>query len=221
MVGIRLDSGDLAYLSIEARKLLDAAGFPQAQIVASNDLDERIIESLKQQGAKITVWGVGTKLATAYDQPALGGVYKLGALADASGQWHPKLKLSEQAVKTTIPGVLQVRRFATDQGLVADMIYDLVRGVDPRLTIVDSRDPTRQRKLPPEATASDLLEPMLRGGRRARPNESLESIRERAAGQVQALHPSIRRFLHPHEYPVGIDLGLHEFRQQQIAAARS
>src|SRR5262245_40889894 len=96
MVGIRLDSGDLAYLSIEARKLLDEAGFPQAKIVASNDLDERIIESLKQQGATIAVWGVGTKLATAYDQPALGGVYKLGALQDASGVWQPKLKLSEQ-----------------------------------------------------------------------------------------------------------------------------
>src|SRR5262249_34743680 len=77
LAGIRLDSGDLAYLSIEARKILDAAGFTQAVIVGSNDLDEHLITSLKQQGATISVWGVGTKLATAYDQPALGGVYKL------------------------------------------------------------------------------------------------------------------------------------------------
>ncbi|MDA1229657.1 MAG: nicotinate phosphoribosyltransferase, partial [Planctomycetota bacterium] len=87
MVGIRLDSGDLAWLSIEARKLLDAGGFQDAAIVASNDLDERLIASLKQQGATIGVWGVGTKLVTAYDQPALGGVYKLGAMMDAAGEW--------------------------------------------------------------------------------------------------------------------------------------
>jgi len=85
MVGIRLDSGDLAWLSIEARKILDEAGFPKAVIVASNDLDEHIIASLKEQGAKINVWGVGTKLITAYDQPALGGVYKLGRFAVTTG----------------------------------------------------------------------------------------------------------------------------------------
>ena len=221
MVGIRLDSGDLAYLSIAARKLLDDAGFPQAQIVASNDLDERIIESLKQQGATIAVWGVGTKLATAYDQPALGGVYKLGAMQDAAGVWQPKLKLSEQAIKTTIPGVLQVRRFRTPDGPCGDMIFDEARGVDPRLSIVDCKDPTRQRRLPAEATASDLLAPTLRGGRRVAPAEPLAAIRSRAAEQVAGLHPSIRRFLNPHEYPVGIDLGLHEFRQQLIHSARA
>jgi nicotinate phosphoribosyltransferase len=221
MVGIRLDSGDLAYLSIAARKLLDDAGFPQAQIVASNDLDERIIESLKQQGATIAVWGVGTKLATAYDQPALGGVYKLGAMQDAAGVWQPKLKLSEQAIKTTIPGVLQVRRFRTPDGPCGDMIFDEARGVDPRLSIVDCKDPTRQRRLPAEATASDLLAPALRGGRRVAPAEPLAAIRSRAAEQVAGLHPSIRRFLNPHEYPVGIDLGLHEFRQQLIHSARA
>ncbi len=101
LVGIRLDSGDLAALSIQARKLLDDAGFRDAKIVASNDLDERLMESLKNQGAQISVWGVGTKLVTAYDQPALGGVYKLGAIQDEQGHWHPKLKLSEQPIKTS------------------------------------------------------------------------------------------------------------------------
>ena len=88
MVGIRLDSGDLAWLSIEARKMLDAAGFPKAIVVASNDLDEHIIESLKLQGAAINVWGVGTRLVTAYDDPALGGVYKLAAIRRPDGAWE-------------------------------------------------------------------------------------------------------------------------------------
>jgi nicotinate phosphoribosyltransferase len=96
MIGIRLDSGDLAYLSIEARKILDEAGFKDAAILATNDLDEHIIQSLKSQGATIAVWGVGTRLATAFDQPALGGVYKLGAIQDEHGIWRSKLKLSEQ-----------------------------------------------------------------------------------------------------------------------------
>jgi nicotinate phosphoribosyltransferase len=117
MVGIRLDSGDLAYLSIEARKILDAGGFPAARILASNDLDEHLIASLKEQGAKIGVWGVGTKLVTAYDQPALGGVYKLSAIHEGgdaesgdgggntggAGRWRHTVKLSEQAAKTSNP----------------------------------------------------------------------------------------------------------------------
>jgi nicotinate phosphoribosyltransferase len=220
MVGIRLDSGDLAHLSIEARKLLDEAGFPKAQILATNDLDERIIESLKQQGATIAVWGVGTKLATAYDQPALGGVYKLGALQDADGRWQPKLKLSEQAIKTSIPGVLQVRRFETAAGFTGDMILDELRGADERRTIVDSKDPTRHRRMPAEAAFADLLQPALRGGQPVGSPESLEQIRSRVREQLARLQPGVRRFLHPHEYPVGIDLGLHEFRQQLIMQAR-
>src|SRR2546430_5060112 len=112
MAGIRLDSGDLAYLSIEARKILDEGGFSDAKILASNDLDEHIITSLKDQDAKINIWGVGTKLATAFDQPALGGIYKLGAMRDEAGKWQYKLKLSEQTAKISVPGVLQVRRFS-------------------------------------------------------------------------------------------------------------
>src|SRR5207247_6423562 len=111
LAGIRLDSGDLAYLSIKARKILDAAGFEDADILASNDLNEHLIASLKQQGAAINVWGVGTMLVTAYDQPALGGVYKLSAICKPDGTRDYKVKLSEQAVKVTNPGVLQVRRF--------------------------------------------------------------------------------------------------------------
>src|SRR6266849_1713418 len=127
LAGIRLDSGDLAFLSIKARKILDEAGFKDAVIVASNDLDEHIIESLKLQGATINVWGVGTKLVTAYDQPALGGVYKLSAIRKTDGSWEHKVKLSEQTAKVTNPGVLQVRRFQEGKEFIGDAIYDEAR----------------------------------------------------------------------------------------------
>ena len=111
MIGIRLDSGDLAWLSVEARKILDEVGFPKAVIVASNALDEHIISSLKDQGAKINVWGVGTKLVTAYDQPALGGVYKLGAIRGQDGRWNYKVKLSEQTAKVSTPEYIKCADF--------------------------------------------------------------------------------------------------------------
>ena len=220
MVGIRLDSGDLAYLSIEARKILDEAGFPDASIVASNDLDEHAIEHLRSQGACIAVWGVGTKLATAYDQPALGGVYKLGALCDSDGTWQPKLKLSEQAIKTSIPGTLQVRRYENDSGLVGDMIFDELHGIDPRGIIVDAQDPTRRQNLSASERFQDLLIPVVRNGTLSTPFEDFTSIRQRRQENLQALHPSIRRFVHPHEFPVGLDIGLHELRDAMIHQAR-
>lgn len=219
MVGIRLDSGDLAYLSIEARKILDDAGFPNAAIVASNDLDEHIIENLKSQGSQIAIWGVGTKLATAFDQPALGGVYKLAAIQQTDGTWQPKVKLSEQAIKTSIPGTLQVRRYMEDGRMVGDMIYDEQVGVDPRRVIVDSKDATRRKRLA-ETTSVELLRPAMLGGKRVAMAESLKDIRERAQRQLASLHPTIRRFMNPHEYPVGLDIGLHELRDNMIHEAR-
>jgi len=114
LAGVRLDSGDLAHLSIEARRLLDEAGFPDARIVASNDLDEHLIGSILEQGARIDTFGVGTKLVTAFDQPALGGVYKLGAYRNGEGRWHDAIKLSEQPIKISNPGVLGVKRLRRD-----------------------------------------------------------------------------------------------------------
>ncbi len=221
MVGIRLDSGDIAYLSIEARKILNDAGFPDATIVASNDLDEHIIENLRTQGAQIAVWGVGTKLTTAYDQPALGGVYKLGALQDGSKVWQPKIKLSEQAIKTSVPGTLQVRRYLKDDGMVGDMIYDETRGLDDRQVIVDIKDPTRTKRLVATEQSQDLLTPIIRDGETVAVAEGLDAIRERANQSLQSLHASSRRFMNPHEYPVGLDIGLHELRHQIIQQARN
>ncbi len=221
LVGIRLDSGDLAYLSIEARHMLDEAGFPKAAIVASNDLDEEIIASLKQQGAKISVWGVGTKLVTAYDQPALGGVYKLSAIRKAGGAWKYKVKLSEQAVKTSTPGILQVRRFRDANGYVADMIYDIDLGAPDKTTIIDPLEPIRRKDLDSSKfTHEDLLVPLFRNGAAVYTQPSLEEIRLRAMTQLQGFHQGVRRLVNPHGYPAGLEQHLHDMKMKLILAAR-
>jgi nicotinate phosphoribosyltransferase len=218
--GIRLDSGDLAYLSIEARKILDAGGFPDAQILASNDLDEHVITSLKQQGAAIQVWGVGTKLITAYDQPALGGVYKLSALRKSDGTWQHKIKLSEQAAKASNPGILQVRRFQQGHEFIGDAIYDELRPVPERFIIVDPLDATRRKQIPEDAKWEDLLTPILRQGQAVGEPPALQAIRQRAQSQLAMLHPGIKRFEHPHQYPAGLESGLHELKTRLILAAK-
>jgi nicotinate phosphoribosyltransferase len=218
--GIRLDSGDLAYLSQEARKLLDEAGFSKAIIVGSSDLDEHIISSLKQQGAAINAWGVGTKLATAYDQPALGGVYKLAALRGPSGQWDYKLKLSEQAAKVTTPGIHQVRRFRSEGEFIGDAIYNLGQPVPERFTIVDPLDPTRRKHLDPNTSGEDLLAPIFRAGKMVCESPAIDQARERVQQQLAMLHPGIKRFTNPHQYPVGLELGLHELKMKLVLKAR-
>lgn len=216
MVGIRLDSGDLAYLSIEARKLLDAAGFSKAVIVASNDLDEHIIASLKQQGARINFWGVGTKLVTGYDQPALGGVYKLAAVRGADGEWDYKVKLSEQAIKVSNPGVLQVRRFTHHGEFVGDMIYNSAGPAPLAPIIVDPNNSTRRKRIPADATAEELLVPIFRRGELVYIEPSLHDTRARAQSQLARLYSGTKRLLNPHEYPVGLESGLFELKTQLI-----
>ena len=221
MIGIRLDSGDLAYLSIEARKLLDEAGFPKARILASNDLDEYLIADLKQQGATIAVWGVGTRLVTAYDQPALGGVYKLSALRDANKKWEHKIKLSEQSVKVSIPGVLQVRRFKDASGhFVADAIYDTLTGIGDGCTIVDPADITRRKIIDAGVAFDDLLVPIFRDRRIVYDQPPLAHVRQRARDQLAALDPTIRRHTNPHRYPAGLEERLYDLRNDMIFAAR-
>jgi nicotinate phosphoribosyltransferase len=220
VVGIRLDSGDLAFLSIEARRMLDEAGFPDASIVASNELDEHIITSLKEQGARIGVWGVGTKLATAYDQPALGGVYKLAAVRDPDGPWEYRIKLSEQAIKIPIPGLLQVRRFQRYEHFAGDMIFDQAAPMKRDRLIVDRADFTRRKTVPADAAFEDVLVPIMEAGEVVYRSPELPAVRERAAAQRAMLHASIRRFVHPHEYPVGLELGTHERMTALVAEAR-
>lgn len=224
--GIRLDSGDLAYLSIEARRLLDEAGFTDTKIVASNDLDESIITSLKQQGAKIDIWGVGTKLVTAYDQPALGGVYKLAALRNAAGEWDYKMKLSEQTAKISTPGIQQVRRFRDERGFVADMIFDWAtfgeetNGRDAPATLIDPLDFTKRRHFDAGQPHEDLLIPVLVAGRPVYDRPNIHATRARVQEQLANLHPSIKRFVNPHLYPVGLEKGLHERKTALILKLR-
>lgn len=217
--GVRLDSGDLAYLSIEARELLDAAGLTDTAIVASGDLNERLIASLKQQGATIAVWGVGTHLVTAFDEPALGGVYKLSAIREPDGQWRRCVKLSEQAAKSSTPGILQVRRFERGGECIGDMIYDVELGCGGEPWIVDPHDDTRRKRMA-DARHEDLLVPIFRRGNLVYEQPDLSSIRQRTLDQIDRFSASIKRFDNPHEYPAGLEPRLHELRKQLILAAR-
>ncbi len=222
LAGIRLDSGDLAYFSIEARKLLDAAGFQDTSIVASNDLDEYIIASLKEQGAMINVWGVGTKLITAFDQPALGAVYKLTAIRHDQGHWEYKVKLSEQTMKISTPGIQQVRRYTNEKGYTADMIYDTEQTPGSDIsTMIDPMDFTKRRNLSNLWQYEDLLIPILRKGKLVYELPALESIRQRVHEQLPRFHEGIKRFVNPHVYHVGLEKGLYDFKTNLILELRS
>ena len=221
-LGVRLDSGDLSYLSREARQRLDTAGFKDAVIVASNDLDENLITSLKAEGAPIGVWGVGTRLVTGYDDPALGGVYKMVALRkDSSSPWQYKLKLSEQLSKITTPGLQQVRRF-TENGLhVGDMIYDELSTHSTELrTIIDPLDMTRGKMIPESATFEDLLVPMIDAGKNVYNNHGVKQARERCQSDLKKIHESMKRLNSPDGYPVGLEQSLHDRKSKMIMELR-
>ena len=221
LAGIRLDSGDLSYLSIVARGILDQAGFNATQIVASNDLDEHVIASLNEQGAMIDLWGVGTKLVTAFDQPALGGVYKLGAIRRENGPWQKKVKLSEQAVKVSNPGSLQVRRFENQKEYLADMIYDELDGIPTERRIVDIADVTIQRKIPGSAEYRDLLVPIFRRGNLVYERPSIHQMRGLVQSELGRFYTGVKRLLNPHIYPVGLELGLYENKSGLMQETRT
>lgn len=220
LAGIRLDSGDLAYLSREARRLLDEAGFPDAVIVASNDLDEKIIHSLKEQGARIGLWGVGTKLVTGNEEPALGGVYKLTAVRIPGGEWKYKVKISEQSEKTSNPGILQVRRYGTESEDQADVIYDIHTDVSQGCTMIDPMDLTRRKRIPADMPHTDLLVPIFRKGKRVYDSPPLDEMRELARKHLERFHPGIKRVVHPHRYPVGLEKSLFDLKTELVLRAR-
>jgi nicotinate phosphoribosyltransferase len=220
LAGIRLDSGDLNYLSVVARGVLDKAGFNTVKIIASNDLDEHVIGSLNEQGALIDLWGVGTKLVTAFDQPALGAVYKLGAIRSGKGPWQKKVKLSEQAVKVLNPGSLQVRRFEQQSEYLADMIYDGLDGVPRGRTIVDIADVTIHKTMPASAKYHDLLVPIFRRGNLEYERPPIDRIRSLAQTELDRFYKGVKRLLNPHIYTVGLELGLHEIKSRLMQEAR-
>lgn len=221
LAGIRIDSGDLAKLSAYVRDRFDAEGLPYVKIVVSNDLDEYTIQSLLNQGAPVDSFGVGTKLATCYDQPALGCVYKLSAhRAGSDAPWTPVVKLSEQPYKRTIPGVQRVRRYMDADGSpVCDMIYDeaylagegAARGTE--LVAVD--DPALVTEVSGLAYR-ELLQPVVRDGAAVAPREPLGEARARCAAALGSLDPVYKRFLYPQSYMVGMELGLSRVRDELV-----
>lgn len=220
--GIRIDSGDLAYFSNLARKMLNEAGFPEVKIVASNDLDEHIITSLKMQEASIDVWGVGTKLVTAYDQPALGAVYKLSALKSKEGDWVPKIKLSQQTIKINIPGYHNVLRYSADGKAIADMIYMEGLQQGDKVTIIDPIDPTRRKNISVgNAEAEVLLKPIFSKGKKVYDRPSIQQIRKRTQDRLAVFDKTHKRLINPHIYPVGLEASLHEFRTALVLKAKS
>lgn len=215
--GIRLDSGDLAYLSQLARKKLNEAGLSNLKIVASNDLDEYLISSLRQQDAAIDSWGIGTKLVTAFDQPALGGVYKLAAIESKNGEWLDRIKLSEQSIKVNIPGIQQVKRFYKDNVMAGDMIFDQRKDLSGSVKMIDPADPTRTKILDKTIQkCEDLLVPVMEKGKCVYEKESINLLQQRTSQQLKLLDKTIKRFVNPHIYPVGIEETLYNRRLELI-----
>lgn len=220
-VGIRLDSGDLAYLSKLARSMLDEAGFEDAVIVASSDLDEDVILDLRLQGAQIDSYGVGTSLITAYDCPALGGVYKLAA-EEQEGRMVPKIKISENTLKITNPGVKQVTRiYLPDGKATADLIHlvDEEVGDGQPLELFDPVE-TWKRKTVYEYTTRPLLQPILIGGELQYSFPSVMEIQSYAKQELQTFSEEVTRLLNPHAYHVDLSLPLWELKHRLLEEHR-
>ncbi len=215
--GIRLDSGDLAYLSIRARHLLDEAGLRETRIVASGDLDEWIIHDLTIQGARIDLWGVGTRLVTSHNEPSLSGVYKLAAI-EQGGRWTPRLKIAERATKSTIPGIKQVWRMqGGEQWLEGDLIAQAdeeVRPGDPGPVGYHPLIEYEKKRYEGIASVEPLLQPIIRQGRLVFDLPSLPESRQRTRAQLERLHPTSRRLLNPHIYKVSISEKTLRIRQE-------
>lgn len=217
-VGIRLDSGDLAYLSKQARRMLDAAGFEQAKIFASSDLDEDVIQDLKAQGARIDVWGVGTRLITSEGHGALGGVYKIAAEV-VDGAMLPKMKLSDNPEKMTNPGYKKVLRLYSrgTRRALADLIA---------LTgeIIDDTKPLRiyhpllpyQNKVLENFYIRDLLVPVFQEGKQVYRSPVVMEIHEYAKQERETLWPEYKRLLNPHVYKVDLSDGLYDLKQDLL-----
>lgn len=220
--GIRLDSGDLAYLSKKARKMLDEAGYPEAIISASNDLDENLIESLKAQGACITSWGVGTNLITSESQPSFGGVYKLAATYSDDGKWVPKIKLSENSEKITNPGNKQIYRIIEkDSGKVfADYIAleDETFSEKEDLVLFDPIDTWKKSTLKGGSyEMRPLLVPIFLGGKLVYNCPSVEEIKAHCKREQESLWEECRRLTNPHAVHVDLSDKLYEMKKGLLA----
>jgi len=215
--GIRLDSGDLTYLSREARRMLDGAGLKGAIIVGSNDLDEETIFAIRAQGAKIDAWGVGTNLITSKDSPSLGGVYKLAAEGE-KGAFNPRLKVSENISKITNPGIKKIVRFYDQAGkAMADVIAleDEVFVEGKPLTIFDPIQ-TWKRKTLTNFRTRELLIPVFREGKRVCELPKLKDIQTYARKELDSFWDEVKRLTNPHSYIVDLSANLFELKQQLL-----
>lgn len=222
--GIRLDSGDLAYLSKKARKMLDAAGFADAVISASNDLDEFLIDSLKAQGAAITSWGVGTNLITSKDNPSFGGVYKLAAVRDENGTFIPKIKLSENTEKVTNPGNKMIYRIYEKDEKGADKIKaDLICLVDEKyheeddLLLFDPLEPWKKTKLKGGTyTMRPIMQQIFNNGECCYTSPGVMDIRTYCRQELDTLWEETKRLVNPHQVYVDLSKKLYDIKIQLL-----
>jgi nicotinate phosphoribosyltransferase len=209
--GVRIDSGDLSYLSIEARRMLDESGFPAVKIVASNELDEFVIDSIRDGGGKVDIYGVGTRLATCAGEGggALGGVYKLVKIGD-----RPKLKVTSDIAKATLPGDKRLlRAVAPDGSFIQDIISLDEEVIVPGDTVYDPTNPLHYVEIPANALLEDIRSLKMDAGKRVtKETETLDEMADRTASQLARLPRGCLRFINPHRYKVSISRGLNELR---------
>ena len=205
--GIRLDSGDIAFLSKEARKMLDDAGFTDTEVVVSNDLDEYTILNLKAQGARVDAWGIGTKLITAYDQPALGAVYKLVSIENSSGEMEDTIKISGNAEKVTTPGLKNVYRIIDRENGKSEGDYITMHDEHPaseeRLKMFHPVH-TFVSKFVTNFEAINIHQQVIKAGEVIYQNPPLQEIQQYAVGTLELLWDEYKRSLNPEEYPVDL-----------------
>jgi nicotinate phosphoribosyltransferase len=221
LLGIRLDSGDLTFLSREARKLLDEAGFDRTRILGSSDLDEWLIESIKKQGADIDLWGVGTRMVTSYSCPALGGVYKLSAILE-DGEMRPKLKVSDDPEKTTNPGIKKVVRFFDEKNFMRGDVLFFEEEILPENQPIQALHPMLahvHKTYPPRYRREEILVPIFQGGKRVYPLPPLADIQARTLQNLHYLRPEHKRLQNPHIYHVSLGERLFKQKQDLIQAA--
>ena len=203
--------------------MLDEAGLTDCGIVLSNDLDEYTIRSIREEGVEVMSWGVGTKLACAYDQPTLGGVYKLSCTRTGDGDpWVDHIKISESVQKLTTPGVLNVRRYYSEDGRIAgDMVHDVNTPVNEGEVIVDPYDSLRRKKLAGKRH-EELLKPLARKGTCVLSADLRDAshAQARARAGLETLDETQKRLLNPHTYPVGLEHDLYDRRSALVAKMR-
>ena len=220
-MGIRLDSGDLAYLSKHSRRMLDENGFAETKIIASSDLDEWLIESLKKQDSRIDIWGVGTRLVTSYSSPALGGVYKLTAITE-NGKMAPKIKRSDNPEKITNPGLKKLVRYYDESGMMGGDVISLDDEVfDPQqpAKVFHPVFPHIYKTYPSHFEREELFVPVFIKGERVYDPPPLMEVQEHTKRNLDRLGSEFKRLQNPHVYHVSLSEKLFRLKQELLMNA--